>query len=1016
VVIAVRGDYWDRCAAHPGLVRAMQRDQVVVGPMTDADLRQVITGPAQASGLTVEPDLVEAILADLRSATDTGPGGPGALPLLSQALMLTWERRDGTRLTRRGFQDAGNQAGIARAIEVTAETAYRDLTEDQQAIAREAFRRMTATGPDRRPARRAATSRELHSGRPKSEWPAVDAVLEAFARSRLLVLDTGRAEIAHDVLLQAWPRLRGWLAEDETSMILYGQLAEDTARWRSSGGDRTLLYRGVQLTATTQAARVWDADPDRYPALSTSEADFLRASGRALARGRWRRRTLAAMAVVLVIAALAGAGIAVKNARTSAAQQSTTNASQRLAAQSTALDAADPVTAALLAGAAWRLAPTAQARYSLLQSLAQPVRGVLTASSGVVTALAYNPDGTMLAAGYSGGAIRLWDLASHRPVSATSWGATPLALAFTGGGKELEVADAAAAGTWNLTDRARITAHRFASPAQGNAVAFSLNGQTVATGGADGNVRLWDAATQQEIGPPMSSDAKPVAAVSFSPDGTLVAAGSADGNVQLWDTATQQEAGTALVAGAAQVAALTFSPDGKLLATGGQDGAVRLWDVATQSQAGPTMATGDAVSALAFGPGGTTLASAESDGATELWNVTTQTQTGAALTVQGSAGVSALAFSPAADALATGNGNGSIQLWNPAGFHQPSAPLALGSVGVGSVGAGAAAGGHTPAAFSADGGLLATSSGHGTVRVWNVTARRPAGPPMDSYRTVTGLALSPDGKTLAVAGSGVQLWQTGTGQRIGATLPSAGNGRYRAVAFSPDATMLVTLGADGTARIWDVATQQPAGAAMTVDGPGTVGGAVAFSPDGRTLATAGAGGQVDLWSVATRQRLGKPMPAGPGTTMLAFSPGGARLATAASDGSVRLWNVTTQQEIGAPMAADAQPVYAAAFGPGGSTLATAGGDGSVRIWDVATQQEVGAPMTAGIQPVYAAAFGPGGSTLATVGGDGAARTWDVAFPANLVQAACDIASGSLTRQQWADYAGSQPFQQVCPAG
>jgi WD40 repeat protein len=989
----------------------MQHDQVVVGPMTDGDLRQVITGPAEASGLTAEPGLVEAILADLRSAADGGPGGPGVLPLLSQALMLTWERRDGAQLTRRGYVDAGNQSGIARAIDVTAETAYRGLTEDQQAIAREAFRRMTAMGPDRRPVRRAATSRELHSGRPKSEWREVDAVLEAFARGRLLVLDTDRAEIAHDVLLQAWPRLRGWLEEDETSMILYGQLSEDTARWRSSGGDRALLYRGVQLTATLQAVRVWDADPGRYPALSTSEADFLRASGRALARGRWRRRTLAGLLAMLVIAALAGAGIAVKNARTSAAQQSTTNASQRLAAQSTALDAADPVTAALLAGAAWRLAPTAQARYSLLQSLAQPVRGVLTASSGVVTALAYSPDGTTLAAGYSGGAIRLWDLASDRPISATSWGATPSALAFTGGGKELEVADAAAAGTWNLTDRARITMRPFASPARANAVAFSPDGKTVATGGTDGNVRLWDAATQQEIGPPMSSDAKPLAAVAFSPDGVLVAAGSADGNVQLWDTATGQEAGSALVTGAAEVAALAFSPDGKLLATGGQDGADRLWDVATGSQVGTTMATGDAVSALTFGTRGTTLASAESDGATELWNVTTQTQTGAALTVQGSAGVSALAFSPAADALATGNGNGSIQLWNPAGFHQPSAPLALGPVGVA-----AAAAGHAPAAFSADGGLLATSNGHGTVRVWNVTARRPVGLPMGSYHTVTGLALSPDDKTLAVAGSGVQLWQTATGQRIGTTLPSAGNRRYRAVAFSPDGMMLATLGADGTARIWDVTTQQQAGAAMIVDGPGTAGGAVAFSPDGRTLAMAGADGQVELWSVATRQRLGKPMPAGPGTAMLAFSPDGATLATAASDGSVRLWNVRTQQEIGTAMTADAQPVYAAAFSPGGSRLATAGADGSVRLWDVATQQEIGAPMTAGIQPVYAAAFGPGGSTVATAGADGAARIWDVAFPANLLQAACGIANVSLTRQQWADYAGTQPFQQVCPAG
>jgi len=1014
VVLAVRGDYWDRCAGFPELVRAMQDGQIVVGPMADADLRRAITGPAETSGLAVEPDLVDTILADLRSAADgdrSSAGAPGLLPLLSQAMVLTWERRDGDRLTRRGYEDAGNRAGIARAIEVTAETAYRGLTDSQQTLAREVFRRMTAMGPDRRPIRRAATSRDLRSGRPQREWPEVEAVLEAFARHRLLVLDADGTQIAHDVLWQAWPRLRGWLEEDQTSMILYGQLAEDTAQWRTSGDDRALLYRGVQLAATRQAARVWAADPGRYPALSASENAFLRASGRAMAGGRWRRRVLAGLLAVLVIAALAGAGIAVKNARTSAARQGTANVAQRLAAQSTALDASDPVTAALLAGAAWRLSPTAQARYSLLQSLAQPVRGVLTAPSGVVTALAYSPDGSTLAAGYSGGAIRLWDLASHRTISATSLGATPLALAFTSGGKQLEVADADAVGTWNLADQDRIATRPFASPAQGNAVAFSPDGRTLATGGADGNVRLWDAATQQEIGPPMSSDAKPVAAVAFNPDGTLVAAASSDGNVQLWSTASQQVAGSALVPNGAEVDALAFSPDGKLLATGGQDGTARLWDVTTGSQIGVTMATGDTVSALTFGTGGTTLATAESDGATELWDVTTQTQTGAALTVQGSAGVSALAFSPGADALATGNGSGSIQLWNPAGFHQPSAPLAVGPVSPA-----AAASGHAPpATFSADAGVLATSDGHGIVRVWDIGTRRLVGEPLSSYHTLTGLALSPDGKTLAVAGSGVQLWQTATGQRIGSALPAVSHGRYRAVAFSPDGTLLATLGADGTARIWNVTTQQEIGAPMIVDRPGALTGAVAFSRSGRTLVTVGAGGQAQLWSVATHRAFGKPMAAGPATTVATFSPDGTRLATAGSDGA-RLWDVATQQEIGTPMTADAQPVYAAAFSPGGGTLATAGGDGSVRLWDVATQQEIGAPMTAGPQPVYAAAFSPGGGTLATAGGDGTARVWDVAFPANLPQAACGIADISLTPQQWADYAGSQPFQQVCPAG
>jgi hypothetical protein len=95
------------------------------------------------------------------------------------------------------------------------------------------------------------------------------------------------------------------------------------------------------------------------------------------------------------------------------------------------------------------------------------------------------------------------------------------------------------------------------------------------------------------------------------------------------------------------------------------------------------------------------------------------------------------------------------------------------------------------------------------------------------------------------------------------------------------------------------------------------------------------------------------------------------------------------------------------------------------LWDTATQQEVGTPMTAGPGPVYAVAFSPDGATLVTAGAgagasagasfSGSARQWDVTFPAGLLTAACAIADQSLTRQQWADYAGTQPFQQVCSA-
>jgi WD40 repeat protein len=96
-------------------------------------------------------------------------------------------------------------------------------------------------------------------------------------------------------------------------------------------------------------------------------------------------------------------------------------------------------------------------------------------------------------------------------------------------------------------------------------------------------------------------------------------------------------------------------------------------------------------------------------------------------------------------------------------------------------------------------------------------------------------------------------------------------------------------------------------------------------------------------------------------------------------------------------------------------LATASGNGTLRLWDVGTQQEIGAPITAGSQPVYAVAFNSGGTMLATASADGTARRWDVSFPASLLDAACAIAGQSFTRQQWADYAGSRPYQQVCPA-
>jgi len=232
-------------------------------------------------------------------------------------------------------------------------------------------------------------------------------------------------------------------------------------------------------------------------------------------------------------------------------------------------------------------------------------------------------------------------------------------------------------------------------------------------------------------------------------------------------------------------------------------------------------------------------------------------------------------------------------------------------------------------------------------------------------------SISPDGKTLAVSGDGLQLWSTATGQRIGATLSTAEPASP--AAFSPDGTLVAAVGADGRARVWNVASQRETGAAANVASHAVL----AFSPGGKTFATAGADGTAALWSVATGHRIGLPMTAGPRE------------------------------------AAPGQPA-SVAFSPDGHTLAVAGADGSTWLWDVATQQEIGTPMTAGPAPVYALAFSSDGTTLATAA-SGVTRRWDVAFPAGLPAGACAIAGQTLTPRQWAGYAGIEPFQQVCPA-
>jgi WD40 repeat protein/transcriptional regulator with XRE-family HTH domain len=312
----------------------------------------------------------------------------------------------------------------------------------------------------------------------------------------------------------------------------------------------------------------------------------------------------------------------------------------------------------------------------------QPAGALLAASPQGVSAVAFRPDGALLASGDGDGAVRLWDPVTRRPIGAVM--------------------------------------QTHSAPNGVLSVAFSPDGALLASFGGDGTVRLWKPATGRPASVPLhASPPNGVSAVAFSPDGTLLAAGGGDGMVRLWDPVTGRLTRAPLQTGsgpATGVHGVAFSPDSTLLATGDGDGTVRLWDPVTGRRVGVPFQTGSGpdsgVQWVAFSPDGTLLAGACGDGTVWLWNLDTGRRIGPIhATSNARYGVPGVTFSPDGTLLASADSDGGVRLWNTATGQPVGAPIP----------AAAQTGGQVTVAFSPDGRLLASSGPDGNVRLWQVS-------------------------------------------------------------------------------------------------------------------------------------------------------------------------------------------------------------------------------------------------------------------------------------------------------
>ncbi len=950
VVLGVRADFEARCADYPQLAGAIQ-DRYLVTAMTERQLRLAITEPAKKAGSSVEDNLADELLREVRTRHPRASSA-GVLPLLSHALDQAWRTRTGDSLTLADYERAG---GIEGAVADSAQRAYERLTPAQQAAARQVFTRLTACSDGVDTAARAIRA-ELTESKSAADAGDVEAVLEAFAAERLLILAAGTVEISHEILLTAWPLLRDvWLAETHGDRIVRTRLDDVAAEWIRNSRDSTYLYTGTLLAAATETAARISADPARYPPLSHVEQDFLRASNHAHHRRARRRESIIAFLMALVIG-LALLAVAAFHSSQEAKQQRDLAASGQLINESELIGDVDPTVSKLLSIAAWRIHPSDQDRYAMLAAASSPGLASLTGHTDRVHAVAFSPDGHTLLSGSYDGTARLWDVATHRQIG------VPL------NGHDDEV----------------------------YSVAFSPNGKVVATGADDGMVRLWDVATHRQVGAPLNGHDGEVNAVAFSPDGKILASGGADdGVVRLWDVASHRQIGVPLLGHSGVVYSVAFSPDGKILASGAADGTVRLWDVASHRQIGvPLLGQGGVVYSVALSPDGKILASGAADGIIRLWDVATQQMTGSWPIYSP---VFNLALSPDGKILASGNLDDKAQLWDVA-THQPIGNPLIGY----------------SLAFSPDGKTLATGSYSHIVRLWDVVSRTGMATLTSKNGEINSVAFSRDEKTLATgsADGTVRLWDVTTRQQAGAAMNGRA-GTVNSVAFSPDGRTLAAGSTDGTVRLWDVTTGQQIGGPLK--GHHGVIYSVAFSRDGKSLVTGSADGTVQLWDVNTRQQA-VALNGGTGTVYsVAFSPDGRTVATGSADDTVRLWDVYRRQQTGDPLIGHADWVLSVTFSPDGKTLVSGSSDGTVRLWDVITRQQIGDPLNGHDGSIRSVAFSLDGKTLVSGGSDGTARLWDVAYLTGTAKRLCDSVQASLTRTQWQQYVSPGPvYRSVCP--
>ncbi|PRQ06677.1 nSTAND1 domain-containing NTPase [Enhygromyxa salina] len=864
---------------------------------------------------------------------------PGRLPLLQHVLRELWLRRDADarRLCYAAYEATG---GLEGAIAVAADAALDQLRRELGEQADDAVRRVMTRLVHPGEVARGDTRRRATRDELGAD-PRTTQVLTAFvSEARVLVAsEVGGVEV---IELAHEALLREW-----SKLVEWLDIDRDALRLRHE-----LAQGADQYAAHTDPEYLWGKgrveEATRVLGQSTVELGdverrFLeRSIARVRKRERWVRISVAAAFVVLIVFSGFTLGLALENQRQASDYQALADA--ELAQRARADDGLN-------------------AQKGLRASMLAEGRIDVEAVALAIEALgAYGPpfvrpppadvyQGTLDALAMRGIVGPVAALEAHtRSVVAVAYSADGQTLATGSRDGSARLWDASSGQPLAVLDGHTRSV---------TSVAFSPDGSRLATGSWDHSARVWDVDSGSQLAQ-LEGHRDDVVEVVFSPDGARVATASSDDSARIWDADSGALIHT-LEGHEGNVSAVAFSPDGARVATASHDATARIWDAHSGAALHELAGHHSRMLDVAFSPDGARLVTCGYEGVARIWEVTTGTQL-VELDAHRSSVVAAV-FSPDGSRLATASFDDTARVWDP-----DSGELLASFTG------------HTDdvlaLAFVAGGARLVTGSADATVRVWDARSGRELAALAGHTDDVLAVAVHGSGFTTTSADATARIWSLSGAAPRPRLEGHAGN--VAALRYAPDGARLASAGDDASVRVWDPSARRQLHA---LDGHTNGVTALAFSPDGARLASAGYDSSVRLWDVVSGSSLAVFEGHSSHVVALAFSPNGLQLASASYDATARLWGTQSHEPLGV-FEGHASYVVALAFSPDGSRLATASYDSSVRVWDVNFGDQL-AVLEGHRGYVGAVAFSGDGSTIASAGWDRSARLWSASSGAQL---------------------------------